>query len=87
MWQGLGFRPTAPSIEELTHVAYQSTVKTVGDTLAACVDLSKSTYAMVSGVLIHGPDDSVGAIGEQWKNGRVGEYVGRVGGCREGRRV
>ena len=73
--QGLGFGTAAPSIEGITHVAYQSTAKTVGDTLAACVDLSMSTYAMVSGVLIHGPDHSVrggsGCVGE-WKSGREG---------------
>jgi len=56
--KGLGFGNAAPTVEKITHTAYESTAKTVADTLEATVDLKKASYALVSGILIHGPYDS-----------------------------
>ena len=53
----LHFGSTAPSLAELTRTAHDATVRDVLDIMSA-IGKEKTLHAVVSGVLIHGPDDS-----------------------------
>lgn len=56
--QGVHVGLPAPDLHQLTMIAHQVTVDSVRKTVAAAVDGGKGLTAIVTGVLIHGPNDT-----------------------------